>query len=91
VRIDFDPDKEAINQAKHGLSLTRAAAGDWTKAYVAVDHRRDYSEVRWYAYLPIEDRIHVVIYTQRDDRTRIISLRRANPREVRKYEELRRL
>ncbi|WP_371454835.1 BrnT family toxin [Brevundimonas sp. LM2] len=54
-----------------------------------MDDRRDYNEVRWYGYLPIAGRLHVVVYTERDEATRIISLRRANPREVRKYEQLR--
>ena len=36
-----------------------------------------------------DGRVHVVVYTERDDITRIISLRRANPREVSKYDELR--
>ena len=40
--------------------------------------------------LPIDGRVHVVVYTERDDVTRIISLRRANPREVAKYDELNR-
>jgi len=88
VRLEFDPTKDATNREKHGVSLALAGAGDWTAAYVALDDRRDYSEVRWYAYLPIDGRIHVVVFTERDDITRVISLRRANPREVAKYDEL---
>ncbi|WP_426040017.1 BrnT family toxin [Brevundimonas sp. TWP2-3-4b1] len=89
MSIDFDPAKDAVNRAKHGVSLALAAAGDWTAAFIAPDDRRDYGEPRWYAYLPIDGRVHVVVYKERDDITRIISLRRANPREVRKYDELR--
>jgi len=89
VSVDFDPDKDAANRIKHGMGLALAEIGDWASAFIAPDDRRDYDEPRWYAYLPIGGRVHVCIYTEREGLTRIISLRRANPREVRKYEQLR--
>lgn len=89
MTIGFDPGKDAINRDKHGLSLGDVGRGDWTTAWIALDDRRDYGEVRWYAYLPIDGRVHVVVYTERGETTWIISLRRANPREVRRYDELR--
>lgn len=46
MKTDFDSAKDAINRAKHGLSLAQAEMGDWTAAYVAVDDRQDYGEVR---------------------------------------------
>ncbi|MEQ7153985.1 BrnT family toxin [Brevundimonas aurifodinae] len=89
MSIGFHAGKDTVNRAKHGLSLGDVAEGDWASAFIALDDRRDYGEVRWYAYLPIKGRVHVVIYTEREDVTWIISLRRANPREVKKYDELR--
>ena len=88
MTLSFDPAKDESNRAKHGISLSEASRGDWTAAFVALDDRRDYGEVRWYAYLPIDGRVHVVVYTERDGNPRIISLRRANPREVAKYDQL---
>lgn len=89
MRIAFDPGKDVSNQDKHGLSLAAAQDADWTAAFIALDERRDYGEFRWYAYIPIDGRVHVAVYTERGDATWMISLRRANPREVRKYDELR--
>lgn len=89
MKVAFDPGKDASNREKHGLSLAAAEDADWTAAFVALDDRRDYGELRWYAYLPIDGRVHVAVYTERGDATWMISLRRANPREVRKYDELR--
>jgi uncharacterized DUF497 family protein len=89
VSIGFHEGKDVANRAKHGLSLGEAINGDWAAAFIALDDRRDYGELRWYGYLPIAGRIHVVVYTEREDTTWIISLRRANPREVKKYDELR--
>lgn len=49
------------------------------------DTRRDYGEQRVVAYGLIRGRMHVCVYTLRGDAHRIISLRRANRREVDAY------
>jgi uncharacterized DUF497 family protein len=50
--IDFDPAKEAINLAKHGVSLARSVDLDIKRTFV--DDRRDYGEIRYRAYGFIE-------------------------------------
>ena len=77
--IDFDPSKDAANLSKHGVSLAVAAALAW------VDDRADYGEVRTVALAPIGDRLFFVAFVDRSDVRRIISLRRANRREVKHY------
>jgi uncharacterized DUF497 family protein len=47
--FEFDPEKDAANQAKHGLSLERIRDAAWPPEFVAEDARRDYREERWYA------------------------------------------
>ena len=49
------------------------------------DLRRDYGEERWVILGPVRGRLFVVVYTYRDGRRRLISARKANPREVRLY------
>jgi uncharacterized DUF497 family protein len=39
MTVSFDPAKDAINRAKHGLSLAEAERGDWTAAFIALDDR----------------------------------------------------
>ena len=51
------------------------------------DQRWDYGEDRFKATGVIEGRIFVVIYTKRVSAIRVISARRANRREVKRYEE----
>jgi uncharacterized DUF497 family protein len=51
------------------------------------DARRDYGEVREIGYTVIYDRLYCVVFTQRGDSMHIISLRKANSREVRNYVE----
>lgn len=49
MRIEFDPAKDAINRAKHGVSLSLANDLDWEAAFVWLDERFDYSELRMIA------------------------------------------
>lgn len=46
-----------------------------------------YQEVRYIATGYIGQRLHRVVYTARGESIRIISLRKANPREMRRYAE----
>ena len=87
MRIEFDPTKDKANVIKHGVSLAEAINLDWDSAVETEDDRDDYSEMRMYALAPLGKRLHAVIYTDRDDVRRIISLRKANKREVSNYVE----
>ncbi len=53
---------------------------------VNADRRRDYGEDRYQLQGAIEGRVYVVVYTIRGSAIRIISARKANRKEVRKYE-----
>jgi uncharacterized DUF497 family protein len=85
VKFDFDPGKDAANLSKHGLSLAAAAELSWDAALVWIDNRTDYGEVRMVALAPIGDILFVVAFVDREKARRIISLRRANRREVSHY------
>ncbi|MEY4123039.1 MAG: hypothetical protein RLZZ457_1877 [Pseudomonadota bacterium] len=85
MRIEFDPTKDASNQLKHGVSLAMAAELDWDAAWVWVDERFDYNEMRMIALAPRTETLYYVAFVNRADVRRIISLRRANRREVKHY------
>jgi len=85
LQIEFDPDKEAVNQAKHGVSLGLAAELDWEAALVWVDDRFEYNELRMIALAPETNILYYVAFVDRGEMRRIISLRRANRREVKYY------
>lgn len=85
MRIEFDPAKDAANRAKHGVSLALAGELDWTVALVWIDERFDYDEVRAIALAPKTGILYYVAFVDREDVRRIISLRRANRREVKHY------
>ena len=85
MQIDFDPGKDATNLSKHGLSLAAASELSWDAALVWIDDRADYGEVRMVALAPIGDILCFVAFVDRESTRRIISLRRANRREVNHY------
>jgi uncharacterized DUF497 family protein len=87
VDISFDPTKNSLNIARHGISLERALEFDWHDAVVTEDTRRDYGERRNQALGRIASRLHMLVYTPRSGRIHVISLRKANRREERRYAE----
>ena len=87
MKVIFDAAKDAINMEKHGVSLTNATFIDWDVALTWQDTRRDYGETRMIALAPIDERLYCVIYVDRENDRRIISLRKANQREFDFYEQ----
>ena len=82
---EFDPEKDRRNVEAGRISLAAAEDGDWETAILAPDLRREYGESRLVGLLMIYGRLHVIVITPRGDGIRIISLRRANRREVKHY------
>ncbi|MBO9332378.1 hypothetical protein A6B37_02515 [Achromobacter sp. HZ01] len=85
--ITFDTAKDLSNQRKHGVSLAAAEWFEWDEALVREDMRREYGERRMIALGYIDVRLYCVVYVDRNDERRIISLRKANSREVNLYAE----
>ena len=86
VKITFDPDKDAVNIAKHGVSMALASELDWESAQLWQDTRMEYGEARIIALALMKTRLfYYVVFTDRGDYRRIISLHKANAREVRRY------
>ncbi|GAB7547722.1 BrnT family toxin [Cupriavidus sp. 8B] len=87
MEITFDPNKDAANIAKHGVSPALSAEIEWSEVMVRPDTRRDYSELREIGFGLIGDRLYCVVFTQRGETLRIISLRKANSKEIRDVQE----
>lgn len=85
MNITFDPAKNATNIAKHGMPLSAAVDLDMGAALVRVDDRANYGETRYEAIGPLNERLCVLVFTVRDQTIRVISLRKANSREVMRY------
>ena len=85
MRFDFDPNKDRLNLEKHGLSLSLAQRLDWEAALLWIDDRQGYGEKRVLALAPGTGILYYIAFVDRADVRRIISLRRANRREVKRY------
>lgn len=86
MRVEFNPDKAQANLDKHGVSFTEAMLVFFdTHRLDEPDRRKDYGEVRRIVIGEIEGRVFVVVYTLRGDVIRLISARKSNEREQRKY------
>ncbi len=85
MEITYDPVKNISNIEKHGISLAERRNLKWDLLLAKQDTRIEYSEIRMIGYAPIKDRVFCVLFTDRDNIRRIISLRKANKREVENY------
>ncbi len=85
MKIDFDPDKDAKNRARHGVSLALAAEMEWETALIWSDRRVDYGEDRQVGVGYIGMRLFVVVFVDRPGARRIISLRKATRTEIDRY------
>jgi len=81
MQITFDEAKDVLNKVKHGLSLTEATKLEWDEVLAWQDTRRDYGEERMIALGAIDETLYCVVYVDREDVRRIISLRKANNKE----------
>ncbi|QRX82308.1 BrnT family toxin [Glaciimonas sp. PAMC28666] len=85
MNYEFDAAKNSSNVDKHGLSLARVEDFEWESAVVSEDTRQQYTERRFHVTGYIGERLHVMVYCHRTDAVRVISLRKANTREVKNY------
>ena len=86
--FEWDERKAENNLAKHRVSF-EMARGAFSDAFVIefVDESRNYGEERFNLIGMSDGRLLFVTYAMRGDKTRIISARRAEPLERRRYHE----
>lgn len=85
MRYEWDEAKREANRDKHGVDFEAAFGFDWGLAIIDRDGRFAYREPRFIALGPIHGRLYALVFTPREDATRIISFRKANRREQAAY------
>jgi len=84
--FEWDSKKAAGNLRKHGVSFEQATlAFEDAFALIEQDNTEDYGEVRFILIGSALDGILTVVYTERNERIRIISAREASDYERRNY------
>jgi uncharacterized DUF497 family protein len=91
LEFAWDEQKNASNREKHGLGFELAALLFRAPVLEEDDERQDYGERRVRSYGKVNDRLIVCVYNDRRIDGRpvrwIISLRKANQREMRKFDD----
>ena len=85
MKFDWDETKRRANIEKHGVDFIEAARMLGGLPSMLEDGRRDYGEQRCLAIGEEDGRLLMVVFTIREGIFRIISARKANARERRKY------
>ena len=83
TNYEWDQAKREVNLNKHGVDFAEIEHFDWDSAIVGRSDRQ--GETRYIGVGYLQGRLHVVVFTDRDNATRIISLRRASQEERLRY------
>jgi len=86
MKDKYNDIKNQENIAKHGISFDAVAEFELETAITRIDDRLDYGEVRYVSYGMRNNRLYVLVWTERDGELRPISFRKANKRERKRYE-----
>ncbi|WP_206743788.1 BrnT family toxin [Acidithiobacillus thiooxidans] len=89
VEITSDPAKNARNIQERGLSFDRAIDFDFHTALYRADNRREYGETRIRTMGILDGRLHALVFVEQATGIRVISFRKANRREIKRYESSR--
>jgi uncharacterized DUF497 family protein len=87
VDIEFDPAKSERNRSERGFRFEPAADFEFETALIWLDDRFDYTEPRYSALGLVDGRVHALVFAETLTGIRVISFRKANAREVRRYEQ----
>jgi uncharacterized DUF497 family protein len=87
MEYEWDDEKAKLNKAKHGVVFDAAHLFQFGSAKIIVDDRKDYGEERLIGLGLIGERVFVIVFTERGSARRVITLRKANKREIKSYVE----
>ena len=87
MRIIFDPAKRARTLAERGLDFADAAEFFSGLTFEIEDTRRNYGERRIMCFGMLAGRMIVVGYVQRGNARHVFSMRKANDREIKAYQQ----
>ena len=87
MEIEYDPAKNEKNIRSRGLSFELVSDFDFETAILWIDSRKVYPEMRISALGLLNGRVHALVFAETTNGIRVISFRKANKREVKRYEQ----
>lgn len=88
MELEWDEDKRQRTLEERGLDFADVNRFEFSQAVTRPDRRMDYGEERFNSIGYLDGQLCNVCWTIRNGRFRIISLRRCNERERKKFEKL---
>jgi uncharacterized DUF497 family protein len=82
VRITFDRAKRDKTQKERGLDFRRSREVFGTAHLTRADDRHEYGGPRFITADRLDDRMVIIVWTPRGRARRVISMRKANEREI---------
>ena len=86
MRISYDAEKRDWTLRERGLDFEDAAQVFAGTTLTIEDDRKDYGERRYQTMGLLNDRLVMLVWTHRGRARHIISMRKANDREKKRYE-----
>jgi uncharacterized DUF497 family protein len=85
VKLEYDEAKRTETLLHREVDFARASDVFAGVTFTREDERADYGEVRMVTVGLLDERMVVIVWTQRGEARRIISMRKANDREQARY------
>lgn len=85
--LEWDDAKNKLNIVKHGMDFEDSYKIFANPVVAHRDERMSYGEERWIAFGKLEGRTVTIVYTFREERIRIISMRKGSQNEREAYKK----
>ncbi len=89
LKFEWDQNKAAFNAEKHGIHFEEAVQVFLDREAEIIRYGRRHGEICFELVGQVRGRLILVVYTERGDRIRIISARKPDKDEQRKYRQIR--
>ena len=86
VAVSYDAEKRRLTLENRGLDFEDAVHIFAGTTLTIEDDRKDYGETRFQTLGLLHDRLIMLVWTPRNGRRHIISMRKANDRDRKKYD-----
>ena len=86
MELSYDEEKRRRTLIERGIDFARAEEIFSGTEFTWIDDRAEYGETRFNTFGLLDGRLVVLTWTIRDTKRRIISMRKANEREQKRYQ-----